>query len=248
MLKGSNSREVVKNVKAAIVDMSPYLPKGLSIDPYYDRAEFIDRVLQTIAKNLGEGALIVVVCLLLTLGGVRAGLLVAGAIPFCMLCGFIGLTAIGYSGNVMSLGAVDFGIIVEGAVVTIEHALTHGEGVIDRIKRREAIIHAIKDVTRPALFTVIIVILTFLPLATLEDVEGKMFRAIAPRSSASTTRRSPRSARRSPRRWWPPSASSLPPSPPAPAPRCSVRWPPWSSSACSSRWSCRCWLCRRCSS
>lgn len=178
MLKGKNSRDVVAGVKKSIADLSPQLPAGVTIEPYYDRAEFIDRVLATVAKNLSEGALIVVVCLLLTLGSLRAGLLVAGAIPFAMLVGFIGLNALGYTGNVMSLGAIDFGIVVEGAVLTVEHAMTHGASIADRARRRRAITQAMADVAKPAVFSVIITILVFLPLVTLEDVEGKMFRPV----------------------------------------------------------------------
>ena len=178
MLKGENSREVVARVKEAIKEISPHLPNGVSIDPYYDRAEFIDRVLHTVAKNLSEGAIIVVVCLLLTLGSLRAGLLVAGAIPFAMLVGFIGLNAIGYTGNVMSLGAIDFGIVVEGAVLTVEHAMTHGASIGDRNRRRRTIMNAMADVAKPVVFSVVITILVFLPLVTLEDIEGKMFRPV----------------------------------------------------------------------
>jgi heavy metal efflux system protein len=178
MLKGQNSRAVVEGVKAKIKEVSPYLPTGVRIDAYYDRAEFINRVLKTVAKNLTEGALIVVVCLLLTLGSIRAGLLVAGAIPFAMLVGFIGLNAIGYSGNVMSLGAIDFGIVVEGAVLCVEHAMTHGASVPDRNRRRRRIMNAMAEVAKPAVFSVVITILVFLPLLTLEDIEGKMFRPV----------------------------------------------------------------------
>ena len=178
MLKGKNSREVVEGVKEAITDLTPYLPAGVRIDPYYDRADYINRVLKTVAKNLTEGAIIVVVCLLLTLGSLRAGFLVAGAIPFAMLVGFIGLNAVGYTGNVMSLGAIDFGIVVEGAVLTVEHAMTHGGSVADRSRRRRAIMHAMGDVAKPAVFSVVITILVFLPLVTLEDIEGKMFRPV----------------------------------------------------------------------
>ncbi len=178
MLKGKNSRDVVRDVKAKISAITPYLPAGVKVEPYYDRAEFINRVLKTVAKNLSEGAIIVVVCLLLTLGSLRAGFLVAGAIPFAMLVGFIGLNAVGYTGNVMSLGAIDFGIVVEGAVLTVEHAMTHGSSIADRARRRRAIIQAMADVAKPAVFSVVITILVFLPLVTLEDVEGKMFRPV----------------------------------------------------------------------
>ncbi|HVW29060.1 MAG TPA: CusA/CzcA family heavy metal efflux RND transporter [Polyangiaceae bacterium] len=178
MLKGENSREVVAHVKAATEALSRSLPDGVTIEPYYDRAEFIDRVLATIAKNLSEGALIVVGCLLLTLGSLRAGLLVAGAIPFSMLVGFVGLRATGYSGNVMSLGAIDFGVIVEGGVLMVEHAMSHGAAEADRARRRGRIVQAMRDVAKSSLFVVVITLLVFLPLSTLEDVEGKMFRPV----------------------------------------------------------------------
>jgi cobalt-zinc-cadmium resistance protein CzcA len=178
MLKGENSRDVVRRVKHAIAELAPHLPAGVVIDPYYDRADFIDRVLRTVAKNLTEGAVLVVCTLLVTLGSVRAGLLVAGAIPFAMLCGVLGLSAIGYSGNVMSLGSVDFGIVVEGAVVIVEHLCSHLGSPVDRARRRRDALHAMQEVARPVLFGVVIVLLVFLPLATLEDVEGKMFRPV----------------------------------------------------------------------
>ncbi len=177
MLKGRNSRDVVRDVKIAIADLKHSLPQGVVLKPTYDRADFIDRVLETVAKNLTEGALVVVFCLLLTLGSLRAGLVVAGAIPFSMLFGFMGLRLLGESGNVMSLGAIDFGIIVEGAVVTVEHALAHAAHVAVA-KRRRAIVDAMGEVARPALFVVVITLLVFAPLASLEDVEGKMFRPV----------------------------------------------------------------------
>jgi cobalt-zinc-cadmium resistance protein CzcA len=177
MLKGENSRDVVARVKSAIADLSPHLPAGVAIEPYYDRADFIDRVLHTVAKNLTEGAVLVVGTLLLTLGSMRAGLVVAGAIPFAMLTGILGLTAIGYSGNVMSLGSVDFGIVVEGAVVIVEHVLGR-MGPPTRRERRRVLLHAMEEVARPVVFGVVIVLLVFLPLASLEDVEGKMFRPV----------------------------------------------------------------------
>ena len=178
MLKDANSRRVVADVKAALAELRPRLPANVAIDAYYDRAEFIDRVVDTVLHNLVEGAALVVVCLLLTLGSVRAGLIVAGAIPFAMLVAIIGLNALGISGNVMSLGSVDFGIVVEGAVVVVEHALTHMGPANSRRRRREALVSAMSGVARPVVFSVVIVTLVFLPLVTLEDVEGKMFRPV----------------------------------------------------------------------
>jgi cobalt-zinc-cadmium resistance protein CzcA len=178
LLKGENSRDVVTRVKERIADMAQTLPAGVRIEPYYDRAEFINGVIATITKNLSEGALITVACLLLTLGSLRAGFLVAGAIPFSLLIGFIGLKLAGYSGNVMSLGAVDFGIIVEGTVLVVEHALAHATGDTDPHRRLTHLVAAMKEVVRPAVFGVTITLLVFLPLASLSGIEGKMFRPV----------------------------------------------------------------------
>jgi heavy metal efflux system protein len=178
MLKGENSRDVVHRVKSEVDRINKLLPPGIKIVPFLDRASFIERTVATVAHNLLEGAVIVVLVLLLTLGSLRAGLLVAGAIPFAMLIAFFGLVITGMSANVMSLGAVDFGIVVEGAVVVAEaalHAAAHARN--PRMKRR-AIVEACATSARPVMFAVIIVLLVFLPLATLEDVEGKMFRPV----------------------------------------------------------------------
>ncbi len=178
MLKGRNSREVVERLMVAVADINRTLPKGVELVPFLNRASFIERTVTTVVKNLVEGAIVVVVILFLTLGSLRAGLLAAGAIPFAMLVAFIGLSALGMSANVMSLGAVDFGIIVEGTVVVIEHALhsaAHQSSVADRM---QAIRAACAHTARPVMFAVVIVVLVFLPLATLEDVEGKMFRPV----------------------------------------------------------------------
>ncbi len=178
MLKGENSRDVVERVKAEVEKVNEMLPKGMKVVPFIDRASFIERTVQTVVKNLVEGAAVVIFVLLLTLGSLRAGLLVAGAIPFSMLIAFTGLVMTGMSANVMSLGAVDFGIIVEGAVVVAEgalHAAAHAKN--PNVKRR-AIVEACAATARPVLFAVAIVLLVFLPLGTLEDVEGKMFRPV----------------------------------------------------------------------
>ncbi|MBI2394583.1 MAG: efflux RND transporter permease subunit, partial [Deltaproteobacteria bacterium] len=178
MLKGQNSRDVVARVKEEIKDLNELLPKGVRIRPYLDRAEFIDRTVATVFRNLVEGAAIVTLVLLLTLGSLRAGLLVAGAIPFSLLIAFSGLVATGMSANVMSLGAVDFGIVVEGAVVVVEHALHGAAREHHRLMRRRRIIDACVHAARPVTVAVVIVLLVFLPLASLEDVEGKMFRPV----------------------------------------------------------------------
>jgi cobalt-zinc-cadmium resistance protein CzcA len=181
MLKGENSREVVHRVEAEVAAINATLPAGVKIVAYLNRAEFIERTVATVVKNLLEGALVVVVVLLLTLGSLRAGLIVAGAIPFAMLCAFSGLVVTGMSANVMSLGAVDFGIIVEGAVVVTEaalHGAVHARHLKSAAERRASILRACAETARPVLVSIAIVLLVFLPLATLEDVEGKMFRPV----------------------------------------------------------------------
>ncbi len=180
MLKGKNSHEVVVAVKERIAAIHASLPPGVTVVPFLDRADFIDRTVLTVAKNLIEGAAVVIVVLFLTLGSLRAGLLAAGAIPFALLVAFAGLRALGMSANVMSLGAVDFGIIVEGTVVVAEHALQAAARAREKSveERRRSILEACAHTARPVLFAVVIVVLVFLPLASLEDVEGKMFRSV----------------------------------------------------------------------
>src|SRR5207302_1260193 len=124
MLIGQNSREVVKNVKAKLGDIQKALPDGVRIVPYYDRAEFIDRTLHTVAVNLSEGALLVVIVLFVTLGTLRGSILAALAIPLAMGVAVLGMVALGVTGNLMSLGAIDFGLLVDGAIVMLEATMT----------------------------------------------------------------------------------------------------------------------------
>ncbi|HZX65661.1 MAG TPA: efflux RND transporter permease subunit, partial [Myxococcales bacterium] len=122
MLLGENSRVVTERVKERVAEIAKTLPQGVHIEPFYDRAELVDRTIRTALRNLGEGALLVVIVLFLLLGSMRAGLIVATAIPLAMLAAVIGMYATGTSGNLMSLGAIDFGLIVDGAVIIIENA------------------------------------------------------------------------------------------------------------------------------
>ncbi len=178
LLKGQNSKAVVERVRAEVEALNAKLPAGVEIVAYLDRSDFIARTVKTVVTNLVEGAAIVVLVLFLTLGSVRAGLLTAGAIPFAMLIAFAGLVLTGVSANLMSLGAVDFGIVVEGTVVVTEHALHTAAHARNVRARRKSIVEACAETARPVLFAVVIVLLVFLPLATLEDVEGKMFRPV----------------------------------------------------------------------
>src|SRR6516165_7930540 len=180
LLIGENSRTVVDRVKAKIEEIKPGLPKGVQIVPYYDRAELIRRTIHTVAHNLAEGAILVSVLLFLFLGDVRASLIVASVIPLSMLAAFIGMNSMGVSGNLMSLGAIDFGLIVDGSVVMIEnifHRLSHDPQGKGSIVHR--VFEAGREVLRPIVFAIGIIIVVYLPILTFENVEGKMFRPMA---------------------------------------------------------------------
>ena len=186
MRLGANSRDVVARVKRAVEDIRPTLPPGITLEPFYDRTHLVDETIRTVAKNLLEGGLLVIVVLLLMLRDLRAGLIVASAIPLCMLCAFIGMRALGISGNLMSLGAIDFGLIVDGALILVENAvrhLAHQHQVLGRPltreERDEAVYHAAVEIRGAAAFGELIIGVVYLPLLTLGGVEGKMFRPMA---------------------------------------------------------------------
>ncbi|HJU09394.1 MAG TPA: CusA/CzcA family heavy metal efflux RND transporter, partial [Candidatus Binataceae bacterium] len=180
LLIGENSRTVVDQVKLKIAELAPSLPPGVKIVPYYDRTELIRRTINTVAHNLIEGALLVTVLLFLFLGDLRASLIVAAVIPLSMLAAFIGMKAMGLSGNLMSLGAIDFGLIVDGSVVMMENIfrrLAHDEHP-DRTMARK-VFDAGREVLRPIVFAISIIIIVYLPILTFQQVEGKMFRPMA---------------------------------------------------------------------
>ncbi|MCY4595246.1 MAG: CusA/CzcA family heavy metal efflux RND transporter [Bryobacterales bacterium] len=180
MLMGENSRIVVERAKQRLEDARRSLPPGVEIDIYYDRTDLVQRTIATVEKNLVEGGLLVVAVLLLLLGNVRGGLIVATAIPLSMLFAFTGMVRAGLSGNLMSLGAIDFGLIVDGSVVMIENIVRKvsarkGTGM----SQEQAILEAGREVAKPIVFAVGIIIVVYLPILTLEGVEGKMFRPMA---------------------------------------------------------------------
>ena len=180
LLIGENSRIVVDRVKAKIEKIKPTLPKGVEIIPYYDRAELIRRTIHTVAHNLAEGAILVSVLLFLFLGDIRASLIVASVIPLSMLAAFIGMNWMGVSGNLMSLGAIDFGLIVDGSVVMIEnifHRLARDPHANGSMSHR--IFEAGREVLRPIVFAIGIIIVVYLPILSFQEVEGKMFRPMA---------------------------------------------------------------------
>ena len=180
MLAGANSRQVVTAVKAAAAAIQADLPAGMRIEAYYDRAEFIDRVLGTIFRNLAEGAGLVVLVLLVALGTVSGALVAALAIPLSMLIAVIGMRAFGVVGNVMSLGAIDFGLLVDGCIVMLETVLVQvAARHPDRHELPHVVAAAASRVARPVTFSVLIILLVYLPLMALEGVEGKMFRPMA---------------------------------------------------------------------
>ncbi len=179
MLKGENGKQVIERVKEKVASLS--LPPGVSIRPFYDQAEVIDRTIETVKHNLIEGGILVVVVLLLFLGNMRAALIVAAVIPLSMLVAFIGMNVFGISANLMSLGAIDFGMIVDGAVVMMENSmrrLQHPEG-IGAEEAYEEIRHSAYEVARPIVFAVAIIIAVYLPIFFLEGLEGRMFRPMA---------------------------------------------------------------------
>ena len=183
MLMGGNSRQVVADVKHKIAEINRTLPEGIYIDTFYDRTELVEKTIHTIAENIGVGVVLVIIMLFLLLGDVRAGLIVAAAIPLSAMCALIAMKVGGVSANLMSLGAVDFGVIVDGAVVMIENAVRsasayqreHGAKRVPKSVFKESA----KEVGTPILFAGIIVIIVFLPILSLEGVEGKMFRPMA---------------------------------------------------------------------
>ncbi len=180
MFIGENAREVSTRVDRAVRDLQATLPPGVRIRPYYNRSDLVNRVLRTVATNLTEGGLIVVAVLFLMLGNLRAGLIVALAIPLSMLVAFLGMTGAGISGNLMSLGAIDFGLLVDGAVVMVEHLLRRlRESSARGEARLEMLRAAAREVARPVAFGVGIIIIVYLPILTLTGTEGRMFRPMA---------------------------------------------------------------------
>ena len=184
MRVGENSRTVAKAVAAKIKEISPSLPPGYTIVPAYDRTTLVDKTLATVQKNLLEGALLVVVVLFLLLGNLRAALLTALVIPLAMLLTITGMVRTGVSANLMSLGALDFGLIVDGAVIIVENCLRRLSGAAtgERMPvqtRLRIVFEATREVIRPALFGVFIITAVYLPIFTLSGVEGKMFHPMA---------------------------------------------------------------------
>ena len=186
MLKGGNSSEVVKRVKTRIEEIQHMLPEGLVIEPFLDRSKMVNNAIGTVETNLMEGALIVVFVLVLFLGNVRAGLIVASVIPLSMLFAVSMMNLFGVSGNLMSLGALDFGLIVDGAVIIVEAILhqLHGRGLagggtISKQQMNDEVVGSATRMMNAAVFGQIIILIVYLPILSLSGIEGKMFRPMA---------------------------------------------------------------------
>ncbi|WP_043110486.1 efflux RND transporter permease subunit [Polycyclovorans algicola] len=185
MLVGENSREVSRAVAEKLAEAQRSLPPGIVANVVYDRTTLVDKTLATVEKNLLEGAILVIVVLFLLLGNIRAALLTAAVIPLAMLMTFTGMVQSKTSANLMSLGALDFGLIVDGAVIIVENCLrrlglaTGGTRTLSQSERLEVVFQATNEVIRPALFGVGIITAVYIPIFALTGVEGKMFHPMA---------------------------------------------------------------------
>ena len=179
LLAGENGRVVVDRIKEKIEEIQKSLPEGVIIDPYYDRSDLIEKTIGTVAHNLAEGGVLVIAVLLVLLGNLRAGLIVALAIPLSMLFAGNLMLCFGIAGSLMSLGAIDFGLIVDSAVIVIENCVSHLAHADPKQKALDVVRRATLEVRRPVVFGVAIITMVHLPILALEGVEGKMFRPMA---------------------------------------------------------------------
>ncbi len=175
MLMGENSHEVTERLKERMAEVQTTLPPGVRIEPVYDRTELVDQVIATVQTNLLEGALLVIAVLFAFLGNLRAGLIVAAAIPLSMLFAFNGMLQFGIAGSLMSLGAIDFGLVVDSSVIMIENSVRRLAEDGDDRSVLEVVRDASIEVRRPTLFGELIIMIVYLPILTLEGVEGKLF-------------------------------------------------------------------------
>ena len=180
MLMGENSHEVTDRLKTRLDDVKKTLPADVELTTAYDRTELVDQVIHTVYNNLFEGGLLVVAVLFIFLGNLRAGLIVALAIPLSMLFAFFGMLRFGIAGSLLSLGAIDFGLVVDSSVVMIENCVRHlAHDKSDMRSRRDVVRDAAIEVRTPTMFGELIIMIVYLPILTLQGVEGKLFRPMA---------------------------------------------------------------------
>jgi heavy metal efflux system protein len=177
MIAGGNAHDVVARVKQRLAEIRSGLPAGVVVEPFYDRARFVDQVLSTVRRSLLEGGIVVALVLLIMLGDLRAGLVVASVIPLAMLGAFSLMRVFGVSGNLLSLGAIDFGLVVDGAVVVVEGALA--AMAAHKLDGRRAMSRVAGEMGQPVTMAVVIIAVVYLPVLLLEGVEGRMFRPMA---------------------------------------------------------------------
>jgi heavy metal efflux system protein len=181
MTKGENSKAVIERVQDRVSKIEKSLPAGVKLTPFYQQTTLVNRTIRTVATNLIEGGLLVIVVLFLFLYNIRASLIVASVIPLSMLVAFIGMKAFGVTANLMSLGAVDFGLMVDGAVVMIENFISrlNENGAKTREDAVRIVRHSAVEVARPIAFGVLIIIAVYLPIFALQGLEARMFRPMA---------------------------------------------------------------------
>ncbi len=179
MLRGGNGRDVIGRMEERIDQVNAGLPDGVWIEKFYDQSDLIDRTTSTITKNLLEGGFLVIAVLLLLLGEISGALIVASVIPLSMLFAFIGMREFGLAANLMSLGAIDFGMVVDGSVVMIENMVHKLESDKEDRPKAELLRNAAHEVARPIFFGVLIILMVYVPIATFEGMEGILFRPMA---------------------------------------------------------------------
>ena len=180
MLMGENSHDVTLALKRKLDEIKTTLPPGMTIQSVYDRTELVDEVIDTVRKNLFEGGLLVIAILFIFLGNLRAGLIVALAIPLSMLFAFAGMLRFGIAASLLSLGAIDFGLIVDSSVVMVENCVRHlSQSNSAGRSRLQAIRDAAVEVRKPTMFGELIIMIVYLPILALEGAEGKLFRPMA---------------------------------------------------------------------
>lgn len=185
MLIGENSRQVAQDVAVKLDEIQASIPEGITLEAVYDRTALVDKAIATVTKNLLEGAILVIVVLFLLLGNIRAALITAAVIPLSMLMTITGMVRTGVSANLMSLGALDFGLIVDGAVIIVENAVRrlgeaqHQQGRQNLRERLDTVYEATAEVIKPSLFGIAIITIVYIPIFSLTGVEGKMFDPMA---------------------------------------------------------------------
>ena len=185
MLKGANANVVTKTLEERVAKVQKVLPEGVTIEPYLNRSELVNRNISTVVYNLIEGAIIVFLVLIIFLGNVRAGMIVASVIPLAMMFGFILMRIFGVSANLMSLGAIDFGIVVDGSIVILEGILAHlytkrlSNRVLSAQEMEEEVEKGASKVVKSSTFAVLIILIVFFPILTLTGIEGKYFTPMA---------------------------------------------------------------------